>query len=101
RPRYTQIRNASASVGSLKTWITIHKQATNPKANRTRSPGVSYADQTVSLCGWLTLQISTISRPMNAVRRTMPVHRRRGGISDTGPPGSEHDISWRGTTDEP
>src|ERR1700740_1027753 len=65
-------------------WTTIHTQTSAPSASLMRSPGVSYADQMVSLCGLLTRTVTTTSAPINNARSTSPDIRSRTGIAEPG-----------------
>src|ERR1700681_2169518 len=76
RPRYIQVLYASASLGRMKRWARIQMQATNPNATLMRSPGVSYADQILSLWGALTRIVTMRSAPTNSERSSSAATRK-------------------------
>src|ERR1700731_1840574 len=72
RPRYSQIRYASASLGKMKIWMTHHTQTAKPNATRMRSLGVSNTDRRFSICGLATRAVTTIRTTIKSVRTVTP-----------------------------
>src|SRR5262245_41809829 len=76
----------------MKKWNTIHRHTANPRASLTRSPGVSYTDVRVSLCGLLTRTVTATSAPINSARRMTaailsPIGKVASGAATSDGPG--------------